>query len=28
VLYEMLSWFDGYVKNAPPRAKQPDTEKK
>jgi len=20
VLYEMLSWFDRYVKNAPPRA--------
>jgi dipeptidyl aminopeptidase/acylaminoacyl peptidase len=28
VLYEMLSWFDRYVKNAPPRAKQADTEKK
>jgi dipeptidyl aminopeptidase/acylaminoacyl peptidase len=22
VLYEMISWFDKYVKNAPPRAKQ------
>ena len=21
VLFEMLSWFDRYVKNAPPRAK-------
>jgi dipeptidyl aminopeptidase/acylaminoacyl peptidase len=21
VLYEMISWFDKYVKNAPPRAK-------
>jgi dipeptidyl aminopeptidase/acylaminoacyl peptidase len=24
VLYEMLSWFDRYVKNAPPRANQRD----
>jgi len=28
VLYEMLSWFDRYVKNAPPRTKQPEAEKK
>ena len=24
VLFEMLSWFDRYVKNAPPRASSPD----
>ncbi len=28
VLYEMLSWFDRYVKNATPRVTQPATEKK
>jgi dipeptidyl aminopeptidase/acylaminoacyl peptidase len=28
VLYEMLSWFDRYVKNAPPRTQAADTEKK
>jgi dipeptidyl aminopeptidase/acylaminoacyl peptidase len=26
VLYEMISWFDKYVKNAPPRTKQTDTQ--
>ncbi|HET6980482.1 MAG TPA: prolyl oligopeptidase family serine peptidase [Pyrinomonadaceae bacterium] len=26
VLYEMISWFDKYVKNAPPRAKQTETQ--
>jgi dipeptidyl aminopeptidase/acylaminoacyl peptidase len=26
VLYEMISWFDKYVKNAPPRNKQTDTQ--
>jgi dipeptidyl aminopeptidase/acylaminoacyl peptidase len=26
VLYEMISWFDKYVKNAPPRSKQTDTQ--
>lgn len=28
VLWEMLSWFDRYVKNAPPRETQPATDKK
>jgi dipeptidyl aminopeptidase/acylaminoacyl peptidase len=28
VLYEMLSWFDRFVKNAPPRVASPATEKK
>jgi dipeptidyl aminopeptidase/acylaminoacyl peptidase len=28
VLWEMLTWFDRYVKNATPRATQPATEKK
>jgi dipeptidyl aminopeptidase/acylaminoacyl peptidase len=28
VLYEMLSWFDRYVKNAPPRVASPGIEKK
>jgi dipeptidyl aminopeptidase/acylaminoacyl peptidase len=28
VLYEMITWFDHYVKNAPPRAIQPAAEKK
>jgi dipeptidyl aminopeptidase/acylaminoacyl peptidase len=28
VLYEMLSWFDRYVKNAPPRTNPADTAKK
>jgi dipeptidyl aminopeptidase/acylaminoacyl peptidase len=28
VLYEMLSWFDRYVKNAPPRSKKTDTVNK
>jgi len=26
VLYEMINWFDKYVKNAPPRTKQTDTQ--
>ena len=26
VLYEMINWFDKYVKNAPPRAKQTETQ--
>lgn len=26
VLYEMISWFDKYVKNAPPRTKQTETQ--
>ena len=26
VLYEMISWFDKYVKNAPARSKQSDTQ--
>jgi len=26
VLYEMISWFDKYVKNAPPRTRQTDTQ--
>jgi dipeptidyl aminopeptidase/acylaminoacyl peptidase len=26
VLYEMISWFDKYVKNAPPRTKQETTD--
>ncbi len=26
VLYEMISWFDKYVKNAPSRGKQTDTQ--
>jgi len=26
VLYEMISWFDKYVKNAPSRSKQTDTQ--
>jgi len=26
VLYEMIGWFDKYVKNAPPRGKQTDTQ--
>lgn len=26
VLYEMINWFDKYVKNAPPRTKQPETQ--
>jgi len=26
VLYEMINWFDKYVKNAPPRTRQPDTQ--
>jgi dipeptidyl aminopeptidase/acylaminoacyl peptidase len=25
VLYEMISWFDKYVKNAPARSKEPTT---
>jgi dipeptidyl aminopeptidase/acylaminoacyl peptidase len=28
VVYEMLSWFDRYVKNAPPRVTQTTSEKK
>jgi dipeptidyl aminopeptidase/acylaminoacyl peptidase len=28
VLYEMISWFDKYVKNAPPRTKQQPAENK
>jgi dipeptidyl aminopeptidase/acylaminoacyl peptidase len=28
VLYEMLTWFDRYVKNAPPRATLSAPEKK
>jgi len=26
VLYEMINWFDKYVKNAPPRTRQTDTQ--
>ena len=26
VLYEMISWFDKYVKNAPPRSKDATTD--
>jgi dipeptidyl aminopeptidase/acylaminoacyl peptidase len=28
VLYEMISWFDKYVKNAPPRTKDTSTDQK
>jgi dipeptidyl aminopeptidase/acylaminoacyl peptidase len=28
VLYEMISWFDKYVKNAPPRTKETTTDQK
>ena len=27
VLYEMINWFDKYVKNAPPRTQQQKAEK-
>jgi dipeptidyl aminopeptidase/acylaminoacyl peptidase len=26
VLYEMIAWFDKYVKNAPPRTRQDTTD--